>query len=82
MKLFGRRSEGSMTGPKCSVFRFSDVEVHERELQLKRAGESLPVEPKVFRVLVHLVRNPGCLIPKDELLNAGWGNTAPVISPC
>ncbi len=41
-----------MTGDKCSVFRFSDVEVHERELQLKRAGETLPVEPKAFRVLV------------------------------
>ena len=65
-----------MTGDKCSVFRFSDVEVHERELQLKRAGETLPVEPKAFRVLVHLVRNPGRLIPKDELLNAGWGDTA------
>ena len=39
-----------MTEPKCSVFRFSDVEVHERELQLKRAGEALPVEPKAFRV--------------------------------
>jgi len=65
-----------MSGDKCSVFRFSDVEVHERELQLKRAGEALPVEPKAFRVLVHLVRNPGRLIPKDELLNAGWGDVA------
>ena len=65
-----------MTGPKCSVFRFSDVEVHERELQLKRAGEALPVEPKAFRVLLYLLRNPGRLIRKDELLNAGWGDTA------
>src|ERR1039457_607567 len=76
MKVFGTRSEESMMGHKCSVFRFSDVEVHERELQLKRAGEALPVEPKAFRVLVHLLRHPGRLIPKDELLNAGWGNTA------
>src|SRR6516225_2704137 len=76
MKLFGRRSEGSMAGQNCSVFRFSDVEVHERELQLKRAGKALPVEPKAFRVLVYLLRNPGRLIPKHELLNAGWGDTA------
>lgn len=61
---------------KCSVFRFSDVEVDEREFQLKRAGEALPVEPKAFRVLIHLLRNPGRLIAKDELLNAGWGDTA------
>ena len=65
-----------MAERKCSVFRFSDVEVHERELQLKRAGEAFPVEPKAFRVLVHLLRNPGRLIPQNELLNAGWGDTA------
>jgi len=65
-----------MAGQNCSVFRFSDVEVHERELQLKRAGKALPVEPKAFRVLVYLLRNPGRLIPKNELLNAGWGDTA------
>jgi DNA-binding winged helix-turn-helix (wHTH) protein len=64
-----------MAGQKCSVFRFSDVEVHERELQLKRAGEAaLPVEPKAFRVLLYLLRNPGRLIRKDELLHAGWGD--------
>jgi DNA-binding winged helix-turn-helix (wHTH) protein/cephalosporin-C deacetylase-like acetyl esterase len=65
-----------MTGHKCSIFRFSDVEVHERELQLRRAGEAVPVEPKAFRVLLYLLRNPGRLIPKDELLTAGWGDTA------
>lgn len=65
-----------MTESKCSVFRFSNVEVHERELQLKRAGEALPIEPKAFRVLIHLLRNPGRLISKNELLNAGWGDTA------
>lgn len=68
--------EGSMAERKCSVFRFSDVEVHERELHLKRDGEVFPIEPKAFRVLLYLLRNPGRLIPKDELLNAGWGDTA------
>jgi len=65
-----------MTGHKCSVFRFSNVEVHEGELRLKRAGQFLSVEPKSFGVLVHLLRNPGRLIPKNELLNAGWAETA------
>ena len=65
-----------MTERKCSVFRFSDVEVDERELQLKRDGKALPVEPKAFRVLLYLLRNPGRLISKSELLDAGWGDTA------
>ena len=65
-----------MPGLNSSIFRFSDVEVHERELYIRRNGDVLPVEPKAFRVLLHLLRNPGRLVPKDELINAGWGNTA------
>ena len=61
---------------KSFVFRFGDVEVREREFSLTKAGEALPVEPKVFRVLLILLRNPQKLIPKDELLTAVWGDTA------
>jgi DNA-binding winged helix-turn-helix (wHTH) protein/Tol biopolymer transport system component len=65
-----------MTTTKHSVFRFSDVEVREREFALVRAGETLAVEPKAFRVLLILLRNPGKLIPKQELLDAVWGDAA------
>src|SRR5579863_8904951 len=61
---------------KPFVFRFDDVEVREREFRLFRAGEALPVEPKAFRVLLLLLRNPGKLIAKEELLNAVWGDAA------
>jgi Tol biopolymer transport system component/DNA-binding winged helix-turn-helix (wHTH) protein len=65
-----------MPGPKSFVFKFADVDVHERELHIRRNGDVLPVEPKAFRVLVHLLRHPGCLVPKEELIKAGWGDTA------
>ena len=61
---------------KSFVFRFGDVEVQEREFSLTKAGETLSVEPKAFRVLLILLRNPGKLISKEELLNAVWGETA------
>jgi len=61
---------------KSLVFRFGDVEVREREFSLTKAGEMLPVEPKAFRVLLILLRNPQKLLPKEELLNAVWGETA------
>src|SRR5579863_6223556 len=35
-----------------------------------------PIEPKAFRVLLILLRNPQKLLPKDELLTAVWGDTA------
>ncbi len=61
---------------KVSIFRFADVEVREREFSLTKAGESLAVEPKAFRVLLILLRNPGKLIAKQELLDAVWGDAA------
>ena len=63
-------------GNKSFVFRFSDVEVHEREFSLLKAGKVLAVEPKAFRVLLLLLRTPQKVISKEELLNSVWGDTA------
>jgi DNA-binding winged helix-turn-helix (wHTH) protein/Tol biopolymer transport system component len=65
-----------MMAGKSFIFIFTDVEVREREFSLVKAGEALSVEPKAFRVLLILLRNPQRLIPKDELLTAVWGDTA------
>ena len=60
---------------KSFIFRFADVEVREREFSLLKAGKVLAVEPKAFRVLLHLLSNPQELISKEELLNSVWGDT-------
>ena len=65
-----------MIGNKSFVFRFSDIEVREHEFSLLKAGKVLAVEPKAFRVLLLLLRNPQKLISKEELLNSVWGDTA------
>ena len=65
-----------MTERKCFVFRFADVEVREREFLLIKAGERIPVEPKAFRVLLYMLRNPGRLIPKDEIVGSVWNDSA------
>jgi TolB-like protein/DNA-binding winged helix-turn-helix (wHTH) protein len=65
-----------MTERKCFVFRFADVEVRERDFLLTKAGERIQVEPKAFRVLLFLLRNPGRLIPKDEIMSSVWGDSA------
>ena len=48
------------------------MEVREGEFLLSRAGESVPVEPKAFRVLLFLLQNPGRLVKKDEIMSAVW----------
>lgn len=74
---FLRADQGSfVTGNKSIVFKFADVEVREREFRLVKGGNVLPVEPKTFRVLLFLLRNPQKLIAKEELLNAVWGDAA------
>jgi len=56
-----------VTERKCFVFNFADVEVREREFLLIKGGERISVEPKAFRVLIFLLRNPGRLVGKDEV---------------
>ena len=63
-----------MTDHKSCVFRFGEFEVRGSEFLLVRGGETVPVEPKVFRVLLFLLRNPGRLVKKDEIVNAVWGD--------
>jgi DNA-binding winged helix-turn-helix (wHTH) protein len=46
-------------------FQLCDVEVREREFCVVRNGEVLAVEPKAFRVLLFLLRNPDKLIRKE-----------------
>ncbi len=62
--------------PETGVFKFEDFEVRPDAWLLLKAGNPVPVEPKAFRVLVYLLRNPGRLVTKDELLNAVWDDSA------
>jgi DNA-binding winged helix-turn-helix (wHTH) protein/tetratricopeptide (TPR) repeat protein len=43
--------------------------------QLWRDAELLPLRPKTFAVLRHLVEHPGVLVTKEELLKAVWPDT-------
>lgn len=61
---------------KCLVFRFSDVEVREREFRASRAGQALEIEPKAFRVLLCLLRHAGHLVTKSELMQEVWSEVA------
>jgi len=53
-------------------YRFGDhlLDVDRREL--RRGAESVPVEPQVFDLLVHLLRHRDRVVTKDELLGAVW----------
>src|SRR5246127_226546 len=61
---------------RCFIFRFADVEVDETTFSVTKAGEVLPLEPKVFKVLQFLLHHPGRVVTKDELLDAVWSDAS------
>ena len=54
------------------VYVFSDYELDEKCYELRRAGEPVKLEPKVFDVLVHLIRHRDRVVTKGELKAALW----------
>ena len=65
-----------MTERKCLVFNFADIEAREREFLLIQRGERLSIEPTAFRVLAFLLRNPGRLVSKEEIVVSVWNDIA------
>jgi DNA-binding response OmpR family regulator len=41
--------------------------------RILRDGEELPVKPKVFELLAFLLRHPGQVITREQLLEQVWG---------
>ena len=53
-------------------YRFSDFEIDLGQQELRREGVSVHIEPQVFDVIVHLVRNHDRVVSKDELIDTVW----------
>ena len=55
---------------------FGDVVVRPRAGQVLREGKPVRLSAQEFKLLVHLVRNRGVVMSRDELLDAVWGYQA------
>jgi DNA-binding winged helix-turn-helix (wHTH) protein len=54
------------------MYVFGAYTLDTQRYELRRAGEPLPLEPKVFDVLTYLVQQCDRLVSKDELLAQVW----------
>jgi len=54
-------------------FVFGDYVLDPDRRELTRGSEAIAIGPKVFDLLVHLVRNREHVVSKDDLLRAVWG---------
>jgi DNA-binding winged helix-turn-helix (wHTH) protein len=61
--------------PHDELFEFGNFKLSPKERLLLRGDEAVAVTPKAFDLLVHLVRNSGHLVSKDDLLKEVWPGT-------
>src|SRR5262245_11830862 len=57
------------------IYEFGPYQLDGAERLLLRDGEVVPLQPKVFDLLVVMVERHGRLVEKDELMKAIWPDT-------
>ena len=58
------------------LFEFGDFVLDEAAYELRRAGDLLKVDPKVFDMLAYMLRRPGQLVTRNELVQHVWEGRA------
>ncbi len=59
-----------------ALYTFGRFELDGRARQLRRNGERIPLSDRYLGVLLHLAAHAGEVVSKDDLVQAGWGETA------
>jgi DNA-binding winged helix-turn-helix (wHTH) protein len=59
--------------PSHVIYRFGPFELDEKAYTLTRNGQPLRLRPKLFDVLLHLIRHRDRVVTNRELLEAVWG---------
>jgi TolB-like protein len=74
MQYFGalERDEAASQVRDGPAFRFANFEIDVARQELRRAGDLIPVEPQVFDLLIHLIRNRNRIVSREELIDAVW----------
>lgn len=66
---------GAILSEPPAARRFGDFRLQLDSETLSRRGAVVPLGPRAFRVLRHLVLNAGRVVPQQELLDALWPGT-------
>ena len=66
----------AVTNPTAKqLYEFGPFQVDPEKELLLREGETVPLTPKTFQILLVLIRNKKEVVTKDELLRAVWPDT-------
>ena len=68
-----RRTEKQQTEAPPAVVDLGRVQADLAGHRLLRDGQNVPIKPKAFELLAFLVRHPGQVFTRDQLLEHVWG---------
>ncbi len=68
-----RRGESLAMGQLPPTVELGPVRVDVAGHRILRDGREVPVKPKVFELLAFLLRHPGQVVSRDQLLEQVWG---------
>ena len=71
--LFRRSEQAVAVETPPGVVDLDRVQVDLAGHRLLRDGETLPIKPKAFELLTFLIRHPGQVFTRDQLLERVWG---------
>ena len=73
-----RRSSTSALPPGASAesYRFGDISVDFRRAEVVKAGRTLELSAREFKLLKYFIEHRGAALTRDELLNEVWGYNA------
>jgi DNA-binding winged helix-turn-helix (wHTH) protein len=57
------------------VIRFGEFELDEARFELRRRGETVPVQRRVLETILYLATRAGRLVTREELANGPWRGT-------
>ena len=66
-----RRVRPALAGEQLA---YGDIEMDVEAHRVRRAGKAVSLGPTEFRLLRHLLENPGRVFSRDRLLDAVWSH--------
>jgi len=69
-----RRTYGHLAGSgEPARYTFGSVEIDPQRVEVRLAGQPVPLTPTEFRLLLFLASNPGPVFSRSELIEKVWG---------
>ncbi len=73
LRRASRSTHDDQPGSDGAVLRAGDVELDEARWTVHRAGVQIELSPTEFRLLAYLMRHPGRMLTRAQLLENVWG---------